>query len=238
MLFLQTIYANLADWGPRLLDALWTSLALTVVAFCLAFLIGLIIEYLRTRRSALVRSIAKSYVVLARGVPVLVILYLLYFGLPGAGIILGAFAAGTLGLAIVYGAFLSEVFRAGLAVIAPGQREAALAVGLTPVQAFRLVLLPQAVRHMLAPLLVNLISLLKDSSICALIAVPELTLISRAIMSESFLPLHVFALTAGLYFVIAWSASLAVRAIERGMALEKGQSKPSKAAETLATQAI
>ncbi|MBD9375481.1 amino acid ABC transporter permease [Rhizobium sp. ARZ01] len=238
MLFLQTIYANLADWGPRLLDALWTSLALTVVAFCLAFLIGLIIEYLRTRRTALVRAIAKSYVVLARGVPVLVILYLLYFGLPGAGIVLDAFAAGTLGLALVYGAFLSEVFRAGLAVIAPGQREAALAVGLTPVQAFRLVLLPQAIRHMLAPLLVNLISLLKDSSICALIAVPELTLISRAIMSESFLPLHVFALTAGLYFTIAWSASLAVRVLERGLASRGRQSKCGKAAETLATQAI
>jgi His/Glu/Gln/Arg/opine family amino acid ABC transporter permease subunit len=237
MLFLQTIRANLADWGPRLLDALWTSLALTVAAFCLAFLIGLIIEYLRTRRGLLPRVIAKSYVALARGVPVLVVLYLLYFGLPGAGIVLDAFVAGTLGLAIVYGALLSEVFRAGLAVIAPGQREAALAVGLTPAQVFRLVLLPQAIRHMLAPLLVNLISLLKDSSICALIAVPELTLISRAIMSESFLPLHVFALTAGLYFAIAWSASLAVQTLERGMASKRRQTGRSNASEALAAEA-
>lgn len=218
MTFFETMAANLADWGPRLLDALWTSLALTMAAFCLAFLIGLMIEYLRTRTRMLPRIIASSYVVIARGVPVLVVLYLLYFGLPGAGIVLEAFAAGALGLAIVYGAYLSEVFRAGLGIIAPGQREAALAAGLTPAQTFRHVLLPQAIRHIQAPLLVNLISLLKDSSICALIAVPELTLTSRAIMSESFLPLHIFALTAGLYFTIAWSASLAVRALERRMA--------------------
>ncbi|SEI10331.1 amino acid ABC transporter membrane protein 2, PAAT family [Rhizobium tibeticum] len=216
--FLQTILANLVDWGPRLIDALGVSLALTCAGFGLALALGLVLQYLRSRHSAVVRAAAGTYVIAARGVPILVILYLIYFGLPGTGIVLSAFAAGSLGLALVYGAYLSEVFRAGLNAIPPGQREAALAAGLTPAQTFRLILLPQAIRHMLAPLLVNLISLLKDSSICALIAVPELTLTSRAIMSESFLPLHVFALTAGLYFAMAWPASLAVRFVERRLA--------------------
>ncbi|KRB49201.1 ABC transporter permease [Rhizobium sp. Root708] len=238
MTFIETVIANLSDWGPRLAAGLVMSLAVTSAGFTLAFLLGLSLEYLRTRSSFAIRAAATTYVVIARGVPILVILYLIYFGLPGSGIVLSAFAAGSIGLGVVYGAYLSEVFRAGLGAIPPGQREAALAAGLTPAQAFRLVLLPQAIRHMLAPLLVNLVSLLKDSSICALIAVPELTLTSRAIMSESFLPLHVFALTAVLYFALAWPASLTVRMIEKHLAHGSGASRQRSTAKKLTAQPI
>jgi His/Glu/Gln/Arg/opine family amino acid ABC transporter permease subunit len=238
MQFLETILANLADWAPRLSEALVTSLALTCAGFSLALVFGLSIEYFRNQSAASIRLIANIYVAVARGVPILVILYLIYFGLPASGIVVSAFAAGTIGLALVYGAYLSEVFRAGLGVIPRGQREAALAAGLTPAQTFRLVMLPQAIRHMLAPLLVNLISLLKDSSICALIAVPELTLTSRAIMSESFLPLHVFALTACLYFAMAWPASLAVRLVERRLARGPSRWRRPDASENLLVQSI
>lgn len=214
-MFFETIYANLGDWGPRMLAGLRLTLGLTAASFCLAFLLALGLEYLRSRRMAVLNLAARSCVAIARGVPILVILYLVYFALPGAGITLPAEVAATLGLAFVYAAYLSEVFRAGLAAIAPGQREAGIACGLTPFQVFRLILLPQALRHTVAPLLINFVSLLKDSSIAALIAVPELTLASREIMSESFLPLHVFVLTAGLYFSLAWPASLLARHIER-----------------------
>ncbi|WP_245312354.1 amino acid ABC transporter permease [Rhizobium sp. R693] len=214
-MFFQTIADNIADWGPRLLAGLRLTFSVTAGGFCLAFMLALLIEFLRTRRHAAVRFIARLYIVSARGVPILVILYLLYFALPGAGITLSAVAAGTIGLAAVYAAYLAEVFRAGLHAVPAGQREAALSSGMSPLQAFRLVLLPQAVRHTIAPLLINLVSLLKDSSICALIAVPELTLVSRELMSESFLPLHVFALTALLYFGLAWPASLVARALEQ-----------------------
>lgn len=213
-MFFDTIFANLGDWGPRLLTGLRTTLVLTAGGFALAFLLALALEYLRSRRLAALRVSARFYIAFARGVPILVILYLVYFALPGAGITLPAELAATIGLAAVYGAYLSEVFRAGLDAIPAGQREAALASGLTPFQTFRLILLPQAVRHTIAPLLINLVSLLKDSSIAALIAVPELTLVSREIMSESFLPLQVFTLTAVLYFCLAWPASIAARAIE------------------------
>ena len=214
-MFFETIADNASDWGPRLLAGLRLTLSLTASSFCLAFVLALLIEYLRSRRSFSARLVARVYIAVARGVPVLVILYLLYFALPGAGITLSAVLAGSIGLAIVYAAYLAEVFRAGLSAIPPGQREAALATGLTPLQTFRLILLPQALRHTVAPLLINLVSLMKDSSICALIAVPEMTLVSRELMSETFLPLHVFAMTAALYFCLAWPASLAARAIER-----------------------
>jgi len=213
-MFIEIIVSNITDWGPRLLKGLKLTLSLTAAGFCLASMIALLIEYLRSRHALIPRLVARLYISIARGVPILVILYLLYFALPEAGVTLSAFMAGTIGLAIVYAAYLAEVFRAGLAAIPAGQREAALAAGLTPLAAFRIILLPQAVRQTIAPLLINLVSLMKDSSICALISVPELTLVSRELMSESFLPLHVFALTAILYFSLAWPASIAARYIE------------------------
>ncbi|WP_448955274.1 amino acid ABC transporter permease [Labrys neptuniae] len=213
--FFQTICDNLPDWGPRLLSGAVTTFLLTITGFLVAFAIGLFLEYLRMRSSVLVRRAARAYLAIVRGVPILVILYLLYFVLPQVGVLLSAFNAGVLGLGLVYGAYLAEVFRAGLDALPKGQHEAGLAVGLSPLQAFCLILFPQAVRTTLPPLLITMISMLKDSSVCALIAVPELTLASRAIMSESFLPLHVFVLTGAFYFLIAWPASLFVRALER-----------------------
>jgi len=216
-MFLDIIANNLTDWGPRLLAGLRLTLMLTVAGFSAAFVLGLAVEYFRSRPYSPVRFVANLYITVARGVPILVILYLLYFALPGAGIMLPSFVAGATGLALVYAAYLAEVFRAGLGAIPPGHREAAVASGLTPIQTFRLILLPQAIKHTISPLLVNLVSLLKDSSICALIAVPELTLASREIMAESFLPLHVFALTAALYFALAWPASVLARYVEEGL---------------------
>ncbi|MBZ9742224.1 MULTISPECIES: amino acid ABC transporter permease [unclassified Mesorhizobium] len=213
--FFETIASNWPDWWPRLRDAAWVTIYVTVISFILAFVVGLALEFLRTRRSAALRRAAGVYILVLRGVPILVVLYLLYFALPQAGIVLNAIFAGILGLGAVHGAYLAEVFRAGLRTVAPGQREAALAVGLTPLQTFVLILFPQAIRVVLPPLLISLISLLKDSAICALIAVPELTLTARAIMAETFLPMHVFILVGAFYFGIAFPASLFVRSLER-----------------------
>lgn len=213
--FFETIASNWPDWWPRLRDAAWVTIYVTILSFILAFVVGLALEFLRTRRSAALRKAAGVYILVLRGVPILVVLYLLYFALPQAGIVLDAIFAGIVGLGAVHGAYLAEVFRAGLRSVAPGQREAALAVGLTPLQTFVLILFPQAMRVVLPPLLISLISLLKDSAICALIAVPELTLTARAIMAETFLPMHVFILVGTFYFGIAFPASLFVRSIER-----------------------
>ncbi|KQY15060.1 ABC transporter permease [Rhizobium sp. Root73] len=214
MSFLSVIYENVTDWAPRMIAGLQLTLILTAGGFSLALLMALALEYLRSRQNAAVRLLGRIYLALARGIPILVILYLLYFALPAAGLTLPAKLAGIIGLGCVYAAYIAEVLRAGFNALPAGQREAALASGLTPLQTFWLVLLPQAIRHMLAPLLINLTSLMKDSSICALIAVPELTLASREIMSESFLPLPVFMLTALLYFFMAWPASVIARVID------------------------
>lgn len=213
--FFWTLLVHSRDWLPKLLPALGQTLLLTFVSFAIALLLALLLEFIRSRHSRICRKLAVGYVDVFRSVPILSVLYLLYFGLPGAGIVLSAFTAGTLGLALIYAAFLSEILRAGIQSVPRGQREAALAVGLTPLSAFIQITLPQAVRTVTPPLLVAAISLLKDTSICALIAVNELTLESKLIVSQSFLPLHIFVLVGAIYFMISWPMSIATSALER-----------------------
>jgi len=212
--FLQTLIEHAPDWGRRLLPATGETVLITAASFVVALALALLIELGRKSEARGVGRIIGCYVEVIRALPILAVLYIIYFGLPGIGLTFSPFVSGTIGLGIVYSAYLAEVLRAGVDSLHRGQREAALATGMTPLQAFKLIILPQAVRVVLPPLLVSLISLLKDSSICALIAVNELTLGGRIIMSESFLPLHVFVLVGAIYFAIAWPMSLFVRWLE------------------------
>lgn len=212
--FLQTLIAHAPDWGRRLLPAAGETMLITISGFGVAVALAVLIEFARKSGVRGVGRAIGAYIEIVRALPVLAILYIVYFGLPGVGLTLSPFVSGTVGLGIVYSAYLAEVLRAGVDSLHRGQREAALATGMTPLQAFELIILPQAMRVVLPPLLVSLISLLKDSSICALIAVNELTLGGRVIMSESFLPLHVFVLIGAIYFAIAWPMSLFVRWLE------------------------
>jgi polar amino acid transport system permease protein len=194
------------------------TLAVTAASFVAASLLAIGLELARQSRYKAARWATRGLIDVVRCVPILTILYLLYFGLPGVGITLSSFVAGTAGLALVYSTYIAEVLRGGVSAIHPGQREAAIAAGLTPLMTFRYIVLPQALRVMAAPLLVTFISLLKDSSICALIAVNELMLTSKVIMSETFMPLHLFILVGAIYFAIAWPMSLLARRIERHLA--------------------
>lgn len=206
------------QWLPRFADAVGMTLALAALGFGLALLGGaLLTAALRTQHpaSALLAVPAHAFVQLMRTVPLLALLLLLYFGLPSLGLTLTGFWAGVLGLGLHGAAYTAEIFRAGLNAIHPGQREAALAVGMTPTCAFASVTLPQALRIMLPPLLNTFVSLLKDSSLCALIATDELMLAARAMSSEYFLPLHIFLLVGLFYFAIAFPLSLLSRGIER-----------------------
>jgi His/Glu/Gln/Arg/opine family amino acid ABC transporter permease subunit len=216
--FLGTLLANAPDWLDRLRPALFMTLAVTAASFVGATVLGIWLELARQSRSRVARWATRGFIDFVRCVPILTILYLLYFGLPGVGITLSSFVAGAVGLALVYSTYIAEVLRGGVSAIHRGQREAAIAAGFTPLMTFRYIVLPQALRVMAAPLLVTFISLLKDSSICALIAVNELMLTSKVIMSETFMPLHVFVLVGAIYFAIAWPMSLLARWIERHLA--------------------
>lgn len=214
MAFLQTLAEYAPQWMPRLIPATGMTILITASSFGVGMALAVALELIRSLNRSAVNRLIGIYIEIVRALPILAVLYFIYFGLPGVGILISSFAAGTMGLGIVYSTYLAEVLRAGINSLHRGQREAAFAVGMTPFMLFRLIVLPQAVRVVLPPLLISLISLLKDSSICALIAVNELTLSGRVIMSQSFLPLHVFVLIGAIYFSIAWPMSLFVRWLE------------------------
>ena len=208
---------NIGEWLPEMLAACGGTLKLTFFSFFLAAAVGLLFSLLRTSSSRILRVISVTYIEIARGTPALVILYIVYFVPPQVGLAfltLSSFAAALVGLAIHGGAILAEVFRSGIEALHPGQREAALSLGMTPAKAMSYIILPQALRVVLPPVGNYAIGLLKDTAVCSLIAAPELMLRAKDLASSSFQPMAVFVLAAVLYFIMSFPLSIAVRAME------------------------
>ncbi|MBB4289882.1 polar amino acid transport system permease protein [Rhizobium leguminosarum] len=199
------------EWLPLLLRAMVNTALLSVCAFALAFVFGLLLSLCQKSSFAALRYFAALYVTIVRGVPLLAVLFLLYFGLPGIGIVFDAFGAAIAGLALCFAAQVAELFRAGLKAIPAGQSEAALAAGFTPAQSFVLIILPQVARVILAPMIITFVSLLKDSSLASLITVNELVLTGRSMATEYFLPLQIYIAVGLCYFAIAWPFSVLAR---------------------------
>lgn len=216
--FLGTYAEYGAEWLPRLLTAARVTAELSVAGFALALLVGALLVAMQRSALPALRLAAQGFIQLMRAVPLLALLLALYFGLPAFGLTLPGYWAGILGLGLQGAAYVAEVLRGGLGAVHRGQREAGLAAGLTPAQTFIAIVLPQAMRVMLPPLLNTYVSLLKDSSLCALIATDELMLAARAMASEYFLPLHIFLLVGLFYFAIAFPLSMLSRVLERRLA--------------------
>lgn len=209
--FFQSYAEYGGEWLPVLLDAMLKTALLSLSAFALALVFGLLLWLFQASSVQALRRFASLYITVVRGVPLLAVLFLLYFGLPGIGVTFDAFTAAMLGLALCFAAQVAEVFRAGMMAIPKGQREAALAVGFTPGQCFAFIILPQVVRVVLSPMIVTFVSLLKDSSLASLITVDELVLTGRAMATEYFLPLQIYIAVGLCYFFIAWPFSLLSR---------------------------
>ncbi|CAN7188369.1 amino acid ABC transporter permease [Acidovorax sp. LjRoot66] len=216
--FLAPYAEYLAEWWPRLAQAACVTAELSAIGFAIALVLGALLVWMLRSGVALLRHGANGFIQLLRAVPLLALLLAIYFALPAAGITLPGYWAGAIGLGVHGSAYVAEVLRGGLKSVHGGQREAGLAAGLTPRQVFLHVTLPQALRVMLPPLLNSYVALLKDSSLCALIATNELMLTAKAMSSEYFLPLHIFILVGLLYFAIAFPLSMLSRLLERRLA--------------------
>ncbi len=215
--FLSVYSDNWASWWPQIAAAMWVTVQLTVWSFLLAVVLGLLLAVGKLSRVTAVRWACSAYIEVARGIPALAVLFLLYFGLVPVGIVLDAFTAGVVGLGMSAAGYIAEVFRTGIQAIHKGQREAALATGMTPLMSFRHIILPQAMRIILPPMLNMLIILLKDTSICSLISTPELMLRAKDLAMMSFLPMHLFLLAGLLYFLMSWPLSILTRHVEARM---------------------
>ncbi|MCD6290108.1 MAG: amino acid ABC transporter permease [Anaerolineae bacterium] len=205
-----------------IVPGLRVTLQATFAAYGLALIIGLIAGLMRVSRNPVLYAVSTLYVEIIRGIPMLVIL--LYAGFvisprlrdaTGGTVKLTDIQEAILGLAIGYGAYLAEVYRAGIESIHRGQMEAARSLGMTYMQAMRYVVLPQAIRVILPPLGNDFIAMLKDSSLVAVLAIPDLLQMGRLYISRTFRAFEGYNSVALLYLVMTLFLSLLVRWIEK-----------------------
>jgi polar amino acid transport system permease protein len=161
-----------------------------------------------------------------RGSPLLLQLFYIYYVLPFFGLRLGAVEAGILGLGVNYGAYLSEVFRAGIEAVPHGQWEAARALGMRARTYMPLVILPQAIRIVIPPMGNYFISLFKDTALVSTISIGELLFRGQLLAAENFKYLQIYSFIFVLYLLISYPASLGVRALERHMQIDRRVSTP------------
>jgi polar amino acid transport system substrate-binding protein len=206
----------LSWFAGQLGKAAWTTIKLALTAMPLAMMLGLVIAVARLYGPRWATWPLTVYVEVIRGTPVLLQLAVIYYGLPYLGIRLEAFWAGVLGLALNYAAYEAENYRAGLLAVPHGQIEAALALGMSRWVALRRVIVPQAVRTVVPPVTNDFISLFKDTSVCSVFAVTELTARYRNLaVNNPTLIIELGAMTAILYLAMSYPLSLVARRLER-----------------------
>lgn len=199
-----------------LMTGLQNTLIISALTLVLAMLGGLLIAMLDMSKFWPTRAVGLAFGEIIRNTPILVQLLWVYYVLPMvAGINLTAFTSVVIGLSIYSSAFIAEAYRAGIQAVPIGHREAAQVLGLSPLQTFARITLPQAVRMTLPPLAANFVQLIKYSSLGAVISVSEITRRGMELSSSIFRPLEVFTFIAIVYFVICWPLAMAIRLWER-----------------------
>jgi His/Glu/Gln/Arg/opine family amino acid ABC transporter permease subunit len=206
---------NLSDLsGPLLLGAV-TTVGITLASLAVAVVLGLGLALIRLLGFRAVNALIATYVEIFRNTPVLAQLFIIYFSLPAFGVNIDPIPAAIIGLGLNGGAVLSEVFRSGLNAIHHGQREAALAVGMTPWMCLRDIILPQTWRITLPPLGNYSIALLKDTAVVSAIAAPEIMFWARNLVTSTFQTTFVYILAALLYFCLSFPLARLVERFER-----------------------
>lgn len=210
--------------GP-LLEGLCMTLGIAVAGFCLSTALGLVAAVGRLSPWPFCRFAAGAYVELLRNTPLLLQLFFVYFLLSPL-LALGPFGSAVLALGAFEGAYMAELFRAGLLSVPRAQWEAALSLGFSLGEALRLVILPQAARNMLPPLTSQIVTLIKDTSLVSAIAVADLTLRAQAIIAETFLAFEVWLLVAAIYLALTLCASVPGWLLERRRGACSGATEP------------
>ncbi len=208
-------------WTYRtlLVRGVGTTILFTIACVVLGLVVGVVTGLGRLSANPFVAAPLRAYVELFRCTPVLVQLVWFYYALPVlTGIEISAIGAATLSLTLYGGAFYSEIVRGGVISIDVGQVEAAKAIGMTPYQAMRRVILPQAFRRMVPPLISQSIMQLKNTSLLSVLAVPDLLYQGQVIAHETYRPLELYTFIAVAYFVILLPVTLWAKRLEFGAA--------------------
>lgn len=218
-----------------MIGGIWVTIGVTVTSFLLVAIVGLFGGLGRLSRSPIISGLATLYIEIIRGIPLMVQLLFWYFAFPalikqvGAALNFAPFqnylanpvGMAILGLTICYGAYMSEIYRAGIQSIGKGQMEAARSLGMSQTQAMRFVILPQAVRVILPPMGNEFISLLKDSSLVSVVAVADLTRRGREFSSFTATPIETWLMVALIYLVMTLLSARLVHWIENKTRLQE-----------------
>ncbi len=215
-------------YGPLLLTAMGQTLLLALYGLFFACIIGMIVGIMSVLRSRICRAVAAVFVNLIRGVPMIVLAYLIYFGIPYlwntileyGGMTLTALQAGSIALALNCGAYMAEIIRAGIESVDPGQMEAARSVGLPYWRAMYRVVLPQAIRTMIPSIINQFIITLKDTSILSVIGFPELVNTAKNVISATFMSFQTWTIVGAMYLVVILLLQQAAKVLERRLRYE------------------
>lgn len=209
------------EYGPLLLSAMGQTLILALWGLFFGCILGIIFGLASVVDNKVSRIISAVYVNLIRGVPMIVLAFFVYYGIPyglkniGFPVIFSALQAGTICLALNCGAYMSEIIRAGIQSIDPGQMEAARSLGLSYWRSMFRVVLPQAIKNMIPSIVNQFIITLKDTSILSVIGFPELVNKAQNVISFTFKSFEIWAIVAVMYLVVILALQQVANALER-----------------------
>ena len=206
------------QWG-EIMVGLVKTIQLSGTAFIFATLLGLLVALLRLSGLVVGTAVAVVFLEFVRNMPILVLLYLFYYVL-GPIFGLDRYTASIMCLAVFHAALISEIFRAGINSVPKGQWEGATSIGMTKVQAYRYIVLPQSVKFMLPPMTGEVVHLVKSSAIVSVIAVAELTTIGRNLISDTYMSFEIWFTIAAVYLVLTLALSIGVSQIEKKYAVQ------------------
>ena len=212
---MKGFWHDAVEFFPILMSGVVLTIVVTIGSLLLSTVLGLIWAMMRVSGIKVLSMLSASLINVIRGIPIIVLLFYLYFVMPEFGVTLTALQAAILGLGIAYSAYQAENFRAGIEAIDKGQIEAAQAIGMSWWQTMRRVVLPQAVKIVLPPYGNVMIMMLKDSSQASTITVAELALQGKLIASSTFKNTSVFTLVALMYLTMSIPLILLVRHFEK-----------------------
>lgn len=208
---------RIQEYLPLLVTGLWQTVAVTLLSLVLASAMGLMWALMRSSGNRWLSLPARYIVEFLRGIPILVVLFYIYFVMPEIGLDLTAFQAGVMGLALTYSCYIGETFRGGIEAVDRGQIEAAKSIGMKHGKMMRRIVVPQAFRIALPPYGNNMVMLLKDSSQVSVISVAELTMQGKMLASSTFDNMTVFTMVAALYLCLTIPLNFLMRRVELKM---------------------
>ncbi|GGJ72911.1 glutamine ABC transporter permease [Deinococcus aquiradiocola] len=214
------------DYPALLWAGLQLTLGVSVSALLVSVLLGTLLGVVRTFRVPLLCTLGNAYVEVVRGVPLIVLLSVVYYGLPALGVTLQGFPAAVLALGLYSAAYTSEIVRGGLRSVPDGQLEAARSLGLSRVQSLRFVVLPQAWRVALPALGNEFVSLILGSSLASAVTLQELFAQGKYITNATYRQFEVYAVLAVVYFLLTFTLTRLVRLMERR--LSRGERLPER----------